>query len=251
VSPSPPVAASPDLSISPLSPYLAVVVGGHIDWSPEWVTKLTDYVRNGGTVVVNAAQAKGLPEEFLGVRLTGTTAEADTAKCLSPSEQPQDLTGQLFRYNRLKLKEATTLIATPSGEPLVTVNKLGKGRIVYSALPDLLGADERVTPFAAHMLAHVFSEATPVRVSGDVEYLINRTDTGWIVTIFNNNGIHKPQQGLATVDRSAGVTATITIPGQSLRTATDWITDRPLDVKKNSDVAVNIQPGGIVIAELK
>jgi hypothetical protein len=101
------------------------------------------------------------------------------------------------------------------------------------------------------MLAHVFSEATPVRVSGDVEYLINRTDTGWIVTIFNNNGIHKPQQGLATVDRSAGVTATITIPGQSLRTATDWITDRPLDVKKNSDVAVNIQPGGIVIAELK
>jgi hypothetical protein len=239
-------------NVSPLSPYRAVVVGGHIDWSSAWVARLTDYVQNGGTVVINAAQIKGLPEQLLGVRLTGATAEADAAKCLSPDEQMQDLSGQVFRYTQFELKGAKTLIATPSGDPLVTVNKLGKGSVIFSALPDLLGADERVTPFAAHMLAHVFSEATPVRVSGDVEYLINRTKTGWVVTLFNNQGVNKPQQGLAQVDRSAVVTATISISGQPIRTALDWITEKPLEVKKASNSAsVILPPGGIAVVELK
>ncbi|MCM3872509.1 MAG: hypothetical protein ND895_17630 [Pyrinomonadaceae bacterium] len=254
-SPRPRVSGSPSppISPSPLSPYRAVVVGGHIDWSLEWVTKLTDYVRSGGTVVLNAAQVKGLPDQLLGVRVMGTTSEADTGRCLARGEQPQDLSGQLFRYHKVELKEAKTLIATPSGDPLVTVNKLGKGSLVFSVLPDLLGADERVAPFAAHMLAHVFSDATPVRVRGDVEYLINRTNTGWIVTLFNNQGVNKPQQGMAQVDRSAIVSATISVPGQPIRTAIDWLTDRSIEVNRASGDAVTITlpPGGMAIVELK
>ncbi len=93
----------------------------------------------------------------------------------------------------------------PSGEPIVTVNKVGKGSVVFVAVPDLLGEDERMTPFAAHMLAHVFADAVPVKVTGDVEYLINRTANGWVVTLLNNNGVFKTQQGMAQVDRSAYV----------------------------------------------
>jgi len=218
----------------------------------EWVTKLNDYVRNGGVVVLNAAQAKGLPEELLGIKSLGAMAEADSARCHSPGEQPQDLAGQLFRYTRLELNGAKTLVAAPSGDPLVTVNKLGKGSVVFSALPDLLGTDERVTPFAAHMLAHVFSDATPVKVRGDVEYLINRTNTSWVVTLFNNNGVNKPQQGLAQVDRSASVTVTINIPGQPLRTATDFITDTPVEMNQSQNtVSVTLAPGAIAVVELK
>ncbi len=240
----------PPISVSPLSDYRAVVVGGHIEWSPAWSQRLTDYVRGGGTVVLNAAQIKGLPEQLLGIRLAKTPAESDSAKCLA--EPNQDLAGQMFRYEKVELKGATALITAATGDPLVTVNKLGKGSIIFSALPDLLGIDERVTPFAAHMLAHIFSDATPVRVRGDVEYLINRTDTTWVVTLFNNNGVHKPQQGLAQVDRSAIVNATITVPGQQLRSATDWITDKPLEVNKTQNsVSVTLPPGAVVIVELK
>ena len=60
-----------------------------------------------------------------------------------------------------------------------------------------LGEDERITPFVAHLLAHLASDATPVKVDGDVEYLINRNSHGWVVTLFNDNGVFKPQQGLA------------------------------------------------------
>ena len=82
-----------------------------------------------------------------------------------PVKTAQDLSGQMFRYEKVELKGASTLIAAANGDPLVTVNKVGKGSVVFSALPDLLGIDERVTPFAAHMLAHVFADATPVQVA--------------------------------------------------------------------------------------
>jgi hypothetical protein len=237
-----------------LHSYRAIVIGGHIDWSPRWIQRVSDYVRSGGTVVLNAAQIKSFSPELLGVRLTGVPAEADNALCLASGEAPQNLSGQMFRYEKLELKGALALIASDSGDPLVTVNKVGKGTVIFSALPDLLGEDERITPFAAHMLAHVFADAAPIKVDGDVEYLINRNTDGWVVTLINNKGVYKPQQGMAQVDRSAVVTATISLPSQEIRAAVDWISEKSMDVKHQngaSVVSVSIPSGGVSIVELK
>ncbi len=262
--------------------YRAVIVGGQIDWtsaktsgaskrdgsatagvrgsSPtvregaSWPQRLTDYVRNGGTLVLNSAQIKGLSPELLGVRLTGATAEAHNAQCLSPNEPEQDLHGQIFRYDRVEARGAEILIAVPNSDPLVTVNKVGRGRVVFVALPDLLGEDERLVPFAAHLLAHLAAEATPIKVEGDVEYLINRTARGWVVTLFNDNGVFKPQQGLAEVDRSASVNATLSLRGAAISKATEWTSDRTLTVKQQAgsadSVSVNIAAGGVAVVEL-
>jgi len=239
-------------TISPLDAYRAVVVGGQIEWSKLWVQRLTEYVKSGGTIVLNAAQVESLPPELLGVRLTGETARAHTALCLSPGEPAQDLSGQIFSYDRLQLKGALPLITTTSRDPIVTVNRVGKGTVVFAAVPDLLGADERITPFAAHMLAHVFADATPIRVRGDVEYLVNRNETGWVVTLINNNGVFKPQQGLAQVDRRAYVTATINLAGKPIQTATDWTNGQELEIKGGlNGVTVAIAPGDLSIIELR
>jgi hypothetical protein len=234
--------------------YRAAIVGGRVDWSKPWADKVESYVRNGGTLVINSAQVKGLAADLLGVRLTGATAEAHNAKCLSQDEPEQDLSGQIFRYDRVEARGAEVLIATPSGDPLVTVNKVGRGRVVFVALPDLLGEDERLTPFVAHLLAHLAADATPIRVEGDVEYLINRNARGWVVTLFNDNGVFKPQQGLAQVDRSANVNATIMLRGAAISNATEWTSDRTLMVKKRAgasdSVNLNIAAGGIAVVEL-
>ena len=246
------VAARKSSRSLPLDAYRAVVVGGHIEWSPQWIRHLTEYVKAGGTVVLNSGQVKGLPADLLGVGLTQETGEAHNARCLSPGEASQDLHGQIFRYQKLELKGAQALITTNSGFPLVTVNKVGKGAVVFAAVPDLLGEDDRMTTFAAHMLAHVFADATPVQVRGDVEYLINRSNKGWIVTLFNNNGVLKPQQGLAQVDRNAYVTATISVPSSQVQIATEWISGEPVEVSDRSGqktVKVRIAPGGISIVE--
>ena len=236
------VLTATDGAKSPLAAYRAVVVGGRIEWSAEWIQKTTDYVRNGGTVVLNAAQIKNLPAQLLGVRFTNATAEADNARC----DDDQNLSGQMFRYERIELKGATSLITAANGDPLVTINRVGKGSVILSALPDLLGEDERMTPFAAHMLAHIFTDATPVKVTGDVEYLINRGSNGWIVTLLNNNGVFKTQQGMAQVDRSAYVNVTISLRNAKIQSAIDWITDRALNPE-----SIRIAPGGVAVVEIR
>ena len=250
-----PLSPVPPAPPYPLEPYRAIVLGGQPELSPQWIKRLTDYVKAGGTLVVNAAQVKNLPGELLGLRLIGETGEAHNARCLSPGEPAQDLKGQIFRYETVELKGAQALITTNSGYPLVTVNKVGKGSVIFSAVRDLLGEDERMTPFAAHMFAHVFAEATPVVVRGDVEYLINRNESGWVITLFNNNGVFKPQQGMAQVDRTANVTAEVRLRGAHINRAAEWLSNRNLEIKKDADasegVSVVIPPGGISIIELQ
>jgi hypothetical protein len=237
---------------APLDSYKTVVVGGDLDLSSMGSRKLADFVAAGGTLVISAAQRKGLDDKLLGVRSTNDSAEADNARCVLGEDGQVDLHGQIFRYERVQLNGATTVIASPNGDPLVTANKVGKGTVVFSALPHLLGEDERVTPFAAHMLAHVFADATPVKVTGDVEHLINRTDKGWIVTLLNNNGVFKPQQGLAQVDRNAYVTASVSLNGQSIASAVNWITDKPIDRQAASNsINVTLAPGGLAVIELR
>jgi len=233
--------------------YRAVVVGGEINWSPVWIKKLEDYVRSGGLVVLNAAQAKGLPMSLLGVSFKGETAEADNARCLLRGEPATDLNGGVFRFDRVNLTAAQPLMVTTSDEPepLVTVNKIGRGKLILVAVRDLLGEDERMPPFVAHVLAHLASAATPVQLTGDVEYLINRNSNGWVVTIFNDNGVFKPQQGMAQVDRSAVSDVTIRLRNQKISAATDWITDSKLAVSDGATVHRQIPAGGISIVELK
>ena len=228
-----------------LPSYRAVVVGGRVDWSTEWIQRLNGYVRNGGTLVLNAAQIRNVPEQFSGVRLSNRTMEADSARC--SADEGQDLTGQMFRYEKVELKGASAFMTAPNGDALVTLNKVGKGSVVFAALPDLLGVDERITPFAAHMLAHVFADATPLKVSGDVEYLINRTTNGWVVTLLNNNGVFKTQQGMAQVDRNAYVNVTI---GPEVMSANEWISDAALKVE-GGKASVSIAPGGVAIVEVR
>ena len=234
---------------NPLISYRAVVTGGRIDWTPLWIQNVTDYLRGGGTVVLNAAQVAGFPRELLGLFLTDTTAEASAARCQLPGEVPQLLSGQMFRYNKVKLDGAEALITTDSGDALATTNRVGKGRVIFSTLPDLLGIDERMTPFAAHMLAHIFAGAMPIQVRGDVEYLVNRTANGWLVTLFNNNGVYKPQQGLAQIDRREIVTTTIDAPFM-INSASEWIAERSLEVtreKAHNRVKLSLAPGTVAI----
>jgi hypothetical protein len=234
--------------------YRAVIVGGRVEWSRQWVARLADYIARGGVLVINAAQAKGLGEELLGVRRSGENREAYEARCLSPNEGRTDLRGQMFRYERVETHRGTqVLMETASGDPLVTVKRAGRGKLIFVALPDLLGEDERLTPFAAHLLAHLTVGATPLEVRGEVQYLVNRTHGGWVLTLINNKGVSKPQQGLAEVDRSQSVEVVLSLKGRAIKRAREWTQPRQLDIAREqgqSTIRLNVAPGGVSIVEL-
>ena len=183
------------------------------------------------------------------MRFTGETGEAHNAICLSPNEPQQDLHGGVFRFDEIDLKGAQTLIATPSNQPLVTINKIGRGKVVFVGVRDLLGEDERLPAFVAHLLVHLAADVTPVKVEGDVEYLINRNAGGWVVILFNDNGVFKPQQGLAQVNRSAIAKVNLSLRSGKISTATEWTSDQTLSIR-NESVSITIPAGGIAVVEL-
>jgi hypothetical protein len=247
------VLVASEQSAEAIDAYRALVVGGRVEWTPAWAARLKAYAEKGGTVVVNAAQVKGLPAELLGVRALGTTAEADDASCNATAEQPTDLRGQVYAYERVEPRGAQVLLKTPSGDPIVTVNRVGRGRVVFCAVPDLLGLDDRLVPAAAHMLTHLLYGATPVRVSGEVEYLLNRNGRGWVVTLINNRGVYKPQQGLAQVNRAESAEVKLEGFGVNFTHATEWTSDAELKVVRgehSDSVNVIVPPGGVRIVEL-
>src|SRR5436309_10790189 len=58
--------------------YAVVWAAGDVSLGGPWLPILEEYLRKGGTLVVNIDAARGLPEKLLGVKLTGkqTVAEA-------------------------------------------------------------------------------------------------------------------------------------------------------------------------------
>jgi hypothetical protein len=247
------VLVAADSHAASVDSYRAAILGGKLELSPSWSKRLMEYVKGGGVVFMNAAQAKSLPPELTGVRLLGASGEATDARCLAAGEGNLSLAGQAFRYEKVTPQQgAQVLIQSSSGDPLVVVSSIGKGKVIFDAVPDLLGLDERMTPFSAHAIAHLLSDISPVEVRGDVEYLINRNTRGWVVTLINNRGVFKPQQGLAEVDRSESSEVTVSVNSPSVTVAREWTGDTALALSKvggRTVVNLRVPPGGVKIIE--
>ena len=229
--------------------YPAIIVGGQVDWSEAWARKLEAYVRAGGVLVLNGSQ-KNLSSNFLGFNYSNAVREDDSAHCLAAGEPPQNLKGQLFRYLKVNPVTAEPLIVSGAGDPLVTINQVGRGKLIYVTVPLLVGEDQRLPPFVAHLLVHLAAEAVPVHIDGEVEYLVNQNSHGWVITLFNDNGVFKPQQGLAQVDRSATAEVKLSLPRSSIKSAKEWMSDQALAVQ-NGAVILRIAAGGIAVVELQ
>ncbi len=106
-----------------------------------------------------------------------------------------------------KSEGGRVLATTPSGEPLVVLNKSGKGQVISIGVPLGLGLDDRPAPFLGRLLQHLVQGLAPIRVRGDVEWTLGRLpDGGWLVGLFNNRGVTKPQHGVLPTDHSQAVT---------------------------------------------
>lgn len=232
-------------------PVLFLVGDVAVDMNDTLASALETYVRNGGTLVINIEQiSPAFNKKLLGVKITKKTGQADSAKC---NLDEHEIKGCTFSYQVVKTKKAKSVISTPDKKPLVTRNKVGKGVVILTTVPYLLQENLNAVCFLPHLLEHLTVNLLPFRVDGDVEYVANRNDDSWLVTILNNRGVYKLATEPTILDKKQTQTAYITL-GKKPSQLTDWITGKPLSAKQtdnNWQLTIDIPPGDLTIIQIK
>ncbi|MCD4824578.1 MAG: hypothetical protein K8S55_08215 [Phycisphaerae bacterium] len=243
--------------------YKAAMLVGDVALDGQFVSKLIKYVRNGGTLIINAKQIKGkLPEKFqemLGCKVTekrgrGKIAFSNLDNSVIPEKKP-------FNFQYLQPTTATTLVSLVEGDkktaPLVLSNKYGKGRVIVTA-PDYLketGSKTRMLKLFSHLMRNLNSELLPVAVEGNVEYIVNRNKNGWVVTLINNEGAYKYPGKKEVIKSKENVDAKITLKRNALvevSKVSEWLTGKELKLAKTpqgTKVILTVPAGDVRIIE--
>ncbi len=175
-----------------LPAYKVAILIGEYENHAGMIQALIDYVKEGGTLVLNAKQLHlEFSEDFTGIKSAG------------------ELTDGEYHLTRLVPVTAQILQKDDAGNPLFTRNKYGKGAVIVAAAHYLTpyydetnektaDAVLRETVNGQRKFSHVqwlldqlLDEVLPAKVTGDIQYGFNRTGNGWWIYLFNNNGILK------------------------------------------------------------
>ena len=149
---------------------------------------------------------------------------------------------------------AQALASAQHGEPLITRHAVGKGTVILTLVPGMMGRDERAHPALPYLMNGLTAQLGPVQVrlpdgsrpSGEIMYQVNKTKDGWLVMLMNNRGVDKTQSGIARVDRQAftDVVLHTTLPLKSVK---EFTQPHDLAMNKEGEVRVRVHPGDVQV----
>jgi hypothetical protein len=211
--------------------------------------RLNQYVQEGGTVLLADGQLTGpgagaLTLPALGEVRVGEGYRWLGGQALAPSQ----------RYRYRPISGGRALATAPDGGVLCAALDQGKGRLVFLSAPRGLGIDRQALPVVPRLFAHLTRGLMPVEVRGEVEWLVNRTPSGWLVTLLNSAGQAKPQQGITPTDFRENRSVVVR-SREAVSAASDWLFPaEKLALRADgagSAVELVVPAGGVRIVELK
>ena len=172
-------------SLAALQRYKVVVLATGVPVSDTLLNTLTQYVNQGGILVLNAQQMSANSETLAGVHLTTTKASSN-----SETWTPDGSVVSEPSYNYTVVTPTTaSVVAQTAGHPIVTKNLSGAGA-VYVTTPDFLAnaSNTAILNVGQKLINMLQAQFAVVTVSGpQLEYLIS-TDTGkTIITLVNTD----------------------------------------------------------------
>jgi hypothetical protein len=230
-----------------LDSYPVVVLNGEVTVEAAWGKKLAAYLEAGGTLVVSDGQLTGPGVAALRLPELGAAAEDRVVRWRPTGKE---VAAQRFRYR--PVKGGRPLATAANGDAVAAVFERGKGRLVFLSVPLGLGIDGAATPLVALVLAHARQGLLPVEVEGEVEWLLNRTAKGWLLTLLNPAGNNRLQHGVGPTDYRQRRTVTIRA-ARPVAGATEWFTEAALGVAREGGravVRITVPAGGVRVVEL-
>ncbi len=230
-----------------LETYPVVIAVGDIELTAAEGQRLAEYVEHGGTLLVADGQLTGPGLAALALPATGEAVEAAGYRWLDRSET---YPSQRFRYRPIAGGSGAALAAAPDGGVFCTAIDRGQGRLIYLSVPRGLGIDRRAMPVVPRLLTNLTRGLMPIEVTGNVEWMINRTGSGWAVTLLNPAGQAKPQQGITPTDyrQNREVTIRANVPVTKARDRLQL--EEPLIVE-GGVLHCRVLAGGVRIVELE
>ena len=240
-----------------LSDYPAAIVSGAIKWNQRVIDAVRNYVRNGGILVINSEQLpKEFSSSFTGVEFTGKTGSGTETvtwdrKKLPASKRP-------YEYRKIRLKGASVLLQTPDRQPLATVFKYGKGKVVltlqkYLAEEPAAAGQKQGLPTVHYLLSLLRHELLPFQVRGDspAEVVTAKLKNGWRISLLNNRGVYKQATKAPVIVPSERTVQTVIFPGKA-DSVTERISGKKLPIRKKDGknlVTVTIPAGELAILD--
>jgi len=133
--------------------YNVIVLLGDCRVAGELKTRLRNYVADGGDLVVSANNIPAPDEEFCGIKTTQRKKHASLSRTAERT-YPEDP----YTYRLIKNIRAQVLLESTDKDPLVTVNRFGKGRVfVITAdcgMSDLKIPRDKKTGLASQKIKH-------------------------------------------------------------------------------------------------
>ena len=237
---------------SALSRYKVAVMLGKYNTNQEFAAKLMGYVKNGGTIILNASQLNAhYPSSFTGLVALG--------KNISSGKNAHSfIDGKTFSldttYNLLLFKQngAEVLIEDENKNPLAYIHNFGKGKVIITTpeymVPALkkesfaeLASGKQKFPLIAHLMERITAETLPLKVEGDIQYGLNRTKDGWWLYLINNKGVRKFVDTPQTIDLSKRVQVKITLSKIPSARIKDLISGE--EISGNDTFELQVNPG--------
>ena len=188
--------------LSVLKQYKAVFLLGSVKLKGELKKKLVEYVKQGGTLLVNCTQVNKNHPKFFGVEFLDRGEYLGEIRChdcgrgfrdgMSKLEMVRPTTASVllkavdpYTYGGHEYKR---IPGYHGADPVAVSNKVGKGQVILTLQPYMqTSATMPMNPAFCDLIDHLMEKLLPVKVDGPpIQYLINQTERGYIVTLIHN-----------------------------------------------------------------
>lgn len=232
--------------------YKVAILLGRYRKSPEMAEILRKYVADGGTLILNVSQlSSDFPSDFTGVRYNG-----------------DDFLSGNYRFGKIETCGASVIATDEKNFPVFTQYRYGKGNVIVGTPHDLIPSFDETDPvagdivlgetksgarkfvFIEYLLDQLVKEVLPVTVEGDVQYGLNKTESGWWLYLFNNKGIIKFTNTPEAFDFSKQATVTVNLKKLNPQNVKNLLSEETIPLK-NGVFHVSLDPGKFAIYEIR
>ena len=251
--PNPP---SGSISSEKLKNYKVLILLGDIKIDQSLAARLIEYVANGGTLILNAEQLdEKFNSDFSGVECSDFLETGSLAKSTEDGSIISNGATK-FKFRKAKLFSARPLVVNEKDAPLVTVNKYKKGNVILTMQRYLLSdtQEKQALPTVGYLLNRIAKGAIlPVSVTGNIEYILNKNQNGWWLSLINNKGIYKKGTEPEVIKQDEAAKVTVKFAGKA-ECITELISEQKIKFSEKEDGIVFdlcIPSGEINILEIK